>query len=434
MDEKSFLSSASEANERENVRKHMGYTNGFFVFARTSYGSIPCRFYPSLEEAYKATLTHLNKLGPIKNSKNKFFNISDGSKRIIYKGQIMQSGKIRFSIYDGAEVNKTSTISEELNIIFNNSNIDTMEEVTPTLATAETCSVPETNEMSRRLTHSAQTYLDNNILTQSHLDFLCLPEDQAKTLAQLVQETATNSKEADNQTFTEAISDVSSGMLTISKTLASGKPIADTHVSFHFDSLYCAVHCKSVDALWDGSNAWRKVPGKIAYDKISDVVMDMYHKGKQLLLTPRNATQSATTINQPGMATERLSLGTVSANIASTVLTHLNSNPDTQHYLNMKGFTLESDLASISNGVIAGDIADNNITLSVLSGQSCSISTNRYTTTEQLREAIKVKVAHLFVGASISGITRDRVSSIVDLTSIEDYYINSMKHLLSPAA
>lgn len=435
MKNKINLSSANVDNERENVFGYMGFDNGYFSFSRTVNGSVPNRFYPTLEEAYKTTLNQLSELGQFKNSKNNFFSISDSSKRIIYKGQVMQSGKIKFSIYDGVEDGKTSTIAEELNKIATNKLNIMQENDNPitTVAVADYCT-PETNERVRTLTRAAQTYLDNNILTQSHLDFLCLPEDKAKKLAQLIQETASNNKNADNQTFTEAISDVSTGMLTITKTLASGKPIVDTHVSFHFDSLYCAVHCKTVDALWDGSNTWRKVPGKIAYGKISDVVMDMYHKGQQLLLTHEKVTKPAVANILPCMAVEKSSLGTVSANIAATIMTYLKSTPDMRDYLTMKGFTLESDLNSISNGVIDGNIVDNNITLSVLSGQSWSISPDRYGSIEQLREAITLKVAHLFVGASISGITRDKVSSIVDLGTVEDYYINSTKHLFSQVA
>lgn len=429
------LSSACVENERENVLNHMKYADGYFAFSRTPEGSIPNRFYPTLEEAYRTTLAKFNEVGQFKNSKNIFFSITDNAKSILYRGTVMPTGKIKFSIYDGIEVNKTSTITDELNKISTNK-VNTMKKKINLISTvaATTCSKPETNEKTPTLKRNAQVYLDNNILTQSSLDFLCMSEDRAKTLAQLIHETAANNKAVDNQTFTDAIADVSGGMLTITKTLASGKPIADTHVSFHFDSLYCAVHCKSADALWDGSNTWRKVPGKIAYGKIGEVVMDMYHKGQQLLLSPKDATQPATTINQPDMTTEKLSLGTISANIASTVMTYLNCTPDMRHYLTMKGFTFESDLASISNGVIEGTIANGNITLSVLSGQSCEISPSRYTTDEQLRDAITVKVAHLFVGASISGITRDKVSFIVDLATIEDYYINSMKHILSPAA
>lgn len=430
------LSSACKENERENVRDYMGYTNGYFSFARTIDGSIPNRFYPTLEEAYKTTLTHFGEMGKFKNSKNIFFIISDSSKRTIYKGQVMQSGKINFSIYEGADVNKTSTICTELNKIStnNNLNINVMKYDSASIKAVETCSTPEKNKISQTVLRNGQTYLDNNILTQSHLNFLCLSEKQAKTLAQLVQKTATNSKDADNQTFASAIADVSAGMLTITKTLASGKPMADTHVSFHDDSLYCAVHCKSADALWNGSNTWRKVPGKIAYGKISDTVMDMYHKGQQLLLNPKKSAQSAKVFNKSGMATEKVSLSTVSDNIASTVMTYLNCTPDLQRYLTVKGCSLDSDLTSMSNGVIAGEIVNNDITLSVLSGQSCIIPTSHYTTDEQLRKAISMNVGHLFVGASISDITRDMVSSLVDLSTVEDYYITSMRQLSAHAA
>lgn len=430
------LSSDNVANERENVLNHMGYVNGFFAFSRTVDGSIPCRFYPTLDEAYETTLSKFNEMGPFKNSKNNYFRISDNGGNTIYRGTVMTSGKIEFSVHDGIKANITSTITEELNKLSTTNNLinNEMKENSTTTVAAVTYSTPETNEITQALSRNAQVYLDNNIFTQSSLDFLCLPEDSAKSLAQLVHETAANNKDADNQTFIGAIADASNGMLTITKKLATGKPIADTHVSFHDDSLYCAVHCKSSEALFNGTNNWRKTPGKIAYGKIDTVIMDMYHKGQQLLLGGKDATISSATNKKPSTTAEKLSISDVSANITSTVMMYLKSTPDTLHYLTLKGSSLESDLASFSNGVIAGNINNDNITLSVLSGHSCQISTGRYTTDEQLRNAITMNVANLFVGASISNITRDKVSSLVDLSTIEAFYINATKPLFSPAA
>lgn len=430
------LSSDNVANERENVLNHMGYVNGFFAFSRTVDGSIPCRFYPTLDEAYETTLSKFNEMGPFKNSKNNYFRISDNGGNTIYRGTVMTSGKIEFSVHDGIKANITSTITEELNKLSTTNNLinNEMKENSTTTVAAVTYSTPETNEITQALSRNAQVYLDNNIFTQSSLDFLCLPEDSAKSLAQLVHETAANNKDADNQTFIGAIADASNGMLTITKKLATGKPIADTHVSFHDDSLYCAVHCKSSEALFNGTNNWRKTPGKIAYGKIDTVIMDMYHKGQQLLLGGKDATISSATNKKPSTTAEKLSISDVSANITSTVMMYLKSTPDTLHYLTLKGSSLESDLASFSNGVIAGNINNDNITLSVLSGHSCQISTGRYTTDEQLRNAITMNVANLFVGASISNITRDKVSSLVDLSTIEAFFYKSTKPLISSAA
>lgn len=429
------LSSDSMEIERENVLNHLGYANGIFAFSRTVDGSIPCRFYPTLEEAYRTTLEKFVELGLSKDSINNYFSISDNAGNIIYRGNVMTSGTIEFSVHYGIKTNITSTITEELNKLSTTNNLinNEMKENSTTTVAGVTYSTPETNEMIQALSRNAQVYLDNNIFTQSSLDFLCLPEDSAKSLAQLVHETAANNKDADNQTFTGAIADASNGMLTITKKLATGKPIADTHVSFHDDSLYCAVHCKSSEALFNGTNNWRKTPGKIAYGKIDAVIMDMYHKGQQLLLGVKDATLTTTTTKQAA-AVEKLSISDVSANITSTIMMYLKSTPDSLHYLTLKGSSLESDLATFSNGVIAGNINNDNITLSVLSGQSCEISTNRYTTDEQLRNAITMNVANLFVGASISNITRDKVSSLVDLSTIEAFYINSTKPLFSTAA
>lgn len=421
------LSSTSVENEQTNVHRYMNYSEGFFAFSRMENGSIPNRFYPTLNEAYRTTLTHCRDMQKVKNSKNNFFRISDSVQNILYEGRIAPSGKIIFSIYNGKEGKTVSTINSELNKLLTNKNITNMESKTNFTANAVNHNELTDNDMATAISSGATVYLEKQILTQASIKFLRLSEDCAKSIAQSVQNTAITNRDADNQSFIKAIGKASNNMICITKTLASGKPIDNNHVSFHDDLLYCASHCKSKKSLFDGSNTWKKVPGKIAYNKICDAIMDMYHTGQKMLLGT-DIPQKTIMITPVHVNTteKKKTLDDIAKDITATIMTYLRSSSDMLYYLNIKKATLNSDLESLSNGVMSGIITNDRITLKIRSGQSKDLVLNDYPTDELLRDAIHTIVSQLFIGASISEETRDVVAALVELTSIEEFYIKTM--------
>lgn len=406
----------------------MNYNRGFFVFSRMESGSIPNRFYPTLYEAYRTTLTHCRDMRKVKNSKNNIFRISDNTRNILYEGRIAPSGKIIFSIYSGKVGKTVSTINSELNKLLTNKNTTDMEAKNNFAASAVNHSKLKDNDMATAISSGATVYLEKKILLQASVKFLCLSEDCAKSIAQSVQDTAIANKDADNQSFIEAIDKASNNMVRITKTLASGKPIDKNHVSLHDDLLYCASHCKSKESLFDGSNTWKKVPGKVAYNKICESIMDMYHTGQKMLLEANESSNTIATTPVYAGTAEKKTLDGVARDITATIMTYLRPSSDMLYYLNIKKATLDSDLESLSNGVLSGIISSDRITLKIHSGQSKDLVLNNYPTDELLRNAIQTSVSQLFVGASISGETRDRVSALVELASIEEYYIKTMSH------
>lgn len=423
-----LLSSACVENEQTNVHKYMNYDNDFFSFSRMESGSIPNRFYPTLDEAYRTTLTLWRSVQQTKNSKNNIFRISDSTHTILYEGKITPSGKIVFSIYNGKEGNTVSTIDSELNKLLTNKNITNMEVNNNLTASTVKSNEFKNNSMAATISSKANIFMENDILTPESIRFLCLSEDCAKSMAQSIQETAIANKDSDNRNFIEAVTKASDNMICITKVLASGKSIDNGHVSFHDDMLYCASHCKSKESLFDGSNTWRKVPGKIAYDKISDAIMEMYHEGQKMLLAPDMAGGEATVVSSPvqtAATASKKSLNDVAKGITATAMTYLRTSADIQYYLNIKNATLDSDLEFLSNGVFSGAVCADRITLNILSGLSKELILSDYPTDEVLRNAIQTSVAQLFVAASISGQTRERVSAIIELASIEEYYIET---------
>lgn len=419
------LSSKSIENEQANVRQYMKYANGFFAFSGVGNGTAPSRFYPTLNEAYKETLTQCMKIQKKSNSEKNKFRISDGKRKVLFEGRITPSNKIIFSIYKGKEEKVISTIDKEINNLTIKKEKDMRDNSNSTVNVVRHNEF-KNNDMAMAISSGATVYLEKKVLTQASVNFLCLSEDCAKSIAQSVQDTAIANKDADNQSFIEAIAKASSNMVCITKTLASGKPIDGNHVSFHNDLLYCASHCKSKESLFDGSNTWKKVPGKIAYHKICDSIMDMYYVGQKMLLATDGTETSVNTVPmQKETIVPKKTINDVAKAITAVIMTHLRPSEDILYYLEMKNTTFDSDMESLSHGVMSGTINDDKITLKIQSGQSKEISLSGYSTDEQLRITIRKNVSQLFVCASISNKTRDMVATHIDLSSVEEYYFNS---------
>lgn len=424
-----FLSSTCVENERANVHKYMSFDKGFFSFSRIDNGCFPNRFYPTLDEAYKATLTSYRDTMKAKNSKNNIFRISDSTHNILYEGLIASSGKIKFSIYKGKEECVASTIDSELNKLLTNKKLKEMETKTRTTANAVNQNELKNNDMAETISSNAKVYLENNVLTKANVEFLCLSENSAKSIAHSVQETAIDNKDADNKIFIKSIAKVSNNMICITKTLASGKPIDNKHVSFHEDLLYCASHCKSKDFLFDGSNTWKKAPGKIAYNKISDAIMEMYHAGQKMLLDVDTtkiipATVTSVQVNTTTTVSKK-PLNDIVKDITAIIMTYLRLSTDMQHYLDIKKATLDTDLASLSNGVFSGKISNDRIILNIKSGYSKELMLADYSTDELLRDAIRTNVSQLFICAGLSDKTRNLMSAFVEPASIEELYFKT---------
>lgn len=227
-------------------------------------------------------------------------------------------------------------------------------------------------------------------------------------------------------------------MITVTKRLASGKSTDETHCSMHDDLLYCAAHCKLHDSLFDGSNTWRKTPGKLNYNKLEDAIIDMYDRGQKMLLEvsekkskkmtdeTTHTKREITIINDYG----RQTFNDIVQAVTSTIMTYAKPSEDTLFYLNMKGSTLDSEVKSLTNNVVTVT-QNNNLmifkTISDTSDTSEELNVSDYTDNDTLRKEVRATIAKLIICAALSDKTRQLISSVVDLTSIETFVSSSFK-------
>ena len=436
------LSADSVENQKANVQKYTSFENAYFAYVRVGTSGGPNGFYSSLDEAYKISLEYILKhLSQTSAGTRSLLYITDPNDNIVMQGQPKDNGKMHMTIYNGQSTNITVNIKNELKQTFEetmntqinnipaiteNAPIETiLEAVTMEEAMSAEQAPFEANEQAESIKANARIFIDANILTQDNIDFLCLTKEQAKLIADAVQNTAFIHKDADAALFAAAIKKVSRNMIKADNKLASGKPTDNDHCSLHHDNLYCATHCKSFEVLFEEGKNWRKVPGKIAYTKLSAAIMDMYHTGQKLILDNKRVTKAQASMQVPSVPVEQKSIQDLSLDITATVMTYSHTSPDMQHFLSSRGMNIADDVSQLSNDVLTAGINGSIITIGLKNGHLININSAEYDSNDSLRDIIWNAVLRLIISATVSSTTRDQIAAVVDLASVEDFVINN---------
>lgn len=435
------LSADSVENQKANVQKYTSFENAYFAYVRVGTSGGPNGFYSSLEEAYKISLEYILKhLSQTSAGTRSLLYITDPNDNIVMQGQPKDNGKMHMTIYNGQSTNITVNIKNELKQTFEetmntqinnipaiteNAPIETiLEAVTMEEAMSAEQAPFEANEQAESIKANARIFIDANILTQDNIDFLCLTKEQAKLIADAVQNTAFIHKDADAALFAAAIKKVSRNMIKADNKLASGKPTDNDHCSLHHDNLYCATHCK-FEVLFEEGKNWRKVPGKIAYTKLSAAIMDMYHTGQKLILDNKRVTKAQASVQVSPIPVVQKSIQDLSLAITATVMTYSHTSPDMQYFLSARGMNIADDVSQLSNDVLTANINDSIITVGLKNGHLININSAEYDSDDSLRDIIWNAVLRLIISATVSSTTRDQIAAVVDLASVEDFVINN---------
>lgn len=434
------LSADSVENQKANVQKYTSFENAYFAYVRVGKLGGPNTFYPSLDEAYKSSLKYILKhLSQTSAGTRSLLHITDSNDNIVMQGQPKDNGKMHMTIYCGHGTDRTVKIENELKQTFEetmntqientpvNNEVASAEASPEAVTTTEIISAEpapfEPNEQAESIKANARIFIDANILTQDNIDFLCLTKEQAKLIADAVQNTAFIHKDADAAIFAAAIKKVSHNMIKADNKLASGKPTDIDHCSLHHDNLYCATHCKSFEVLFEESKNWRKVPGKIAYTKLSVAIMDMYHAGQKLVLDNKRSAKAQVPVLSASIAPKAMQ--DLSLAITATVMTYSHTSPDMQYFLSARGMSLAQDVSQLSNDVLTADIIGPIITVGLKNGHLININIAEYDSDNSLRDTIWNAVSRLVISATVSSTTRDQIAAVVDLASVEDFVINN---------
>ena len=171
------------------------------------------------------------------------------------------------------------------------------------------------------------------------------------------------------------------------------------------------------------------------YNKLEDAIIDMYDRGQKMLLEvsekkskkmtdeTTHTKREITIINDYG----RQTFNDIVQAVTSTIMTYAKPSEDTLFYLNMKGSTLDSEVKSLTNNVVTVTQNNNLMIFKTISDISEEMNVSDYTDNDTLRKEVRATIAKLIICAALSDKTRQLISSVVDLTSIETFVSSSFK-------
>ena len=108
-------------------------------------------------------------------------------------------------------------------------------------------------------------------------------------------------------------------------------------------------------------------------------------------------------------------------------MTYAKPSEDTLFYLRMKGSTLDSEVKTLTNNVVTVTQSNHIMVFKTLSDKSKEMNINDYTDNDTLRNDVRAAVTQLIICAALSEKTRQLISSVVDLASIEPFVSSSLK-------
>lgn len=428
------LSSDSEFYEQRNAREALNLGKCYFAYANCNGESTTIRFFPTIDEAYKTTLKQLTPLLPNLKNRTAYFLVCDDARYIAFEGRVTSKGLITYSFYEGLESTLTTDINNEIvkPINFNLDNMATKKIVKKT----NKKNSDKKNEMvlstiDQTIKDNVQDYVNAGLMTAENVDFLLKTEAEIKRIADLTEKTAMANGDVDEGQFKKAIKKASKGCIILSTKKADGNDLDKDHVSFREDGVYKETHRKT-ERTFPSEMKCCRVPGVVAKRNIAATIIDMYKKGREIFSTlngeiktePLSAESPiAETPQVEEVKTTTLpSIQSIAEAVSVSVMLRLRPTDDFTSYMALKKTTLESDMQEFTHGLVSANINDDGVSISVLDSKSTVLKLKNNETDDVIRCVIKKMVANAIVGAMLDNHKQERIISIIDRESIQDYY------------
>ena len=249
-------------------------------------------------------------------------------------------------------------------------------------------------------------FIMNKDFTKEELALLATPEDEVRKIASNLKAKAIEFKNLKKDAFNSKMSKVSSVIV----------------VKKHNDG--------KVDI--NGWPLFKKVvrprdPGKVAYEKLDDRILKVYQAGKALLCEQHETEELCSNSN----VTDRLCQEPASNmdaqkfvnSLVRTVMVHTNENEDVKSYLADKNLTLTGEVSELTKGILNCEEDENSIKFVSMTGKVENVSCANGSR-DKFKQTLETTVTKLVTNAAISSKTRELISSLVDMTSLEDMAYN----------
>lgn len=168
-------------------------------------------------------------------------------------------------------------------------------------------------------------------------------------------------------------------------------------------------------------------PGKVAFEKLGEKILKVYLQGKDLLIKQQECLENNSNVaidnRQNADATGNMDAQNFVNSLVRIVMVHTDKNEDVKAYLADKNLTLTTEVSDFTNGIITCGETDNSINFVSRTGKEenvCYTNGSR----DKFKQELVATVTKLVTNAAISSKTREHISSIVNIDSLEDFAYN----------
>jgi hypothetical protein len=168
-------------------------------------------------------------------------------------------------------------------------------------------------------------------------------------------------------------------------------------------------------------------PGKVTYERLDERILKVYHQGNELLAKLDECLEqdsNAVNVNKHfSDATCNMDAQKFVSSLVRMVMVHTDKNEDVKAYLADKNLTLTAEISEFTNGIITCGETDNSINFVSKTGKEenvCYTNGSR----DKFKQELVLTVTKLVTNAAISSRTREQISSLVDIDSLEDLAYN----------
>lgn len=224
-------------------------------------------------------------------------------------------------------------------------------------------------------------------------------ENEVKEVAAATMKVAIASKELNDEEFVEAIEHASRGLVFFRRSTNNPE-----RVDFCSWEPYTATHKK-------------KDPGKKRFNAIESTIIDTYQRGRSM------KAQGAETVVAADR-TAKESVKDIISNIVNIVQIYLHEDEIVKGYLRSHSSGIESELSSLTRGVIVGSITGGKVELSSATGKSVTITTEGLSLSDvsgELSSAVTLLLTH----AALCSQTRNVVDCLVDVDELSELYFSN---------
>lgn len=226
-----------------------------------------------------------------------------------------------------------------------------------------------------------------------------LVENEVKEVAAATMKVAFASKELSDDEFVKAIEHASRGLVSLRRSKNNPE-----RVNFCSWEPYAATHKK-------------KDPGKKRFNAIESTIIDTYQKGRSM-----KAKGAETVVAEDRKAKE--SVKDFISNIVNIVQVYLYEDDIVKRYLRTHSSGIESELSSLTRGVIIGSITGGRVELSSATGKSVTITTEGRSLSDVNRELTSA-VTLLLTQAALCSQMRNVVDCLVDVDELSELYFSN---------